>query len=84
MGLKISSQISKLADETTRKHVKAWKSDIRWINGYTYRNIKIKTKGNKSEVSVNVPWATKLDERNGLFKDGTKLRDRMQRDWSNE
>jgi hypothetical protein len=84
MGLKINSQISKLADEITRKHVKAWKTDIRWINGYMYRNIKIKTKGNKSEVSVNVPWAKVLDERNGLFKDGSTLKARMQKDWDNE
>jgi hypothetical protein len=84
MALKISSQISTIADTLTRKHVKNWKSDIRWINGYMYRNITIKTSGNKSVVSVNVPWASKLNERNGLFKNGQTLKQRMAEDWGNE
>jgi hypothetical protein len=84
MALKINSQISKLADNLTRKHVKNWKPDIRWVNGYMYRNITIKTSGNKSVVSVNVPWAKELDDRNGLFKNGQTLKQRTTEDWGNE
>ncbi|MGL6131559.1 MAG: hypothetical protein ACRCZ9_08115 [Fusobacteriaceae bacterium] len=81
----ISERIRQIASKDVYKRqsefVKNWKDVIRWRNGYTYRNIKIKEKIGKVTVSVNVPFASTLDSKFGLFKDGTKLAEKIKNEW---
>lgn len=79
--LKLEKHIGQKAEEKQREMVKAWKDDIRWINGYTYRNVKLKFKGLKVAITVNVPWAKTMDEKHGTFKNREKLGERVRRDW---
>ena len=79
--LKLNKHIGVKAEAQQREFIKQWKSTIRWRNGYTYRNIKVKFKGLKAEVSVNVPWAKTMDDKYGTFKDGSTLAAKMKADW---
>ena len=81
---KLKSQINKILLDKQQKQLVNWRKDIRWINGYMYSKVTTKLTSVGCVTTVDVPWASNLNRRNGLFKDGSTIRQKLRKDWKNE